>query len=305
MPSHAHRPTIAPQPNCCSGALRAPVGGHRPPLQRPAIARVIRGAIVLALLYLLFLLPCIGQQSGTPLQQVPRRDPQAWATVQNALAAMGGLSNISTIQNVVVQGTSHVTPTDDSGEYCNFTWISAGRDFRYENNATSGGHILVSNGGNPRDLRDGTWSAVTPILARVELPYHIPALALLIEAGNPAYSFIYVGVGALNGRAAIHIQSRDDSDQIETLYSPQDWYFDAKTGLPMRVEYQSPLMPNRDGLSSASIDFGNFSSISGILVPFQLNMTYGPVSLTAAVSSVAFNSAVDPSTFLASDGGTQ
>jgi hypothetical protein len=254
----------------------------------------------------LFLLPCLGQQSGTStLQQGPRRDPQAWAIVQNAFAAMGGVSSVSTIQNVVVQGTSQDTSPDGSAESSSFTWTSAGRDFRFENNATTGGHVLVSNGGNPQDLRDGTWFPVTPVMARVNLPYHIPALALLIEADNPAYSFIYVGTTALNGRAAIHIQTRNDSDQVQSLYSPQDWYFDPTNGLPMRVEYQSPLLPNRKGFLPASIDFGNFCSVSGILVPFQLNMTYGPITFTATVNSVAFNSAIDPSNFLASDGGAQ
>jgi hypothetical protein len=68
---------------------------------------------VLLVVFLLSFISQIGlaqSQAPAPTQQ-PERDAQAIAVVQTALAAMGGIANVSQVQNSVVQGTSVNQPS--------------------------------------------------------------------------------------------------------------------------------------------------------------------------------------------------
>jgi len=73
------------------------------------------------------------------------------------------------------------------------------------------------------------------------------------------------------------------------LFTPQDWYFDSMTGLPLRVEFQIPTSENANDSLPASMDFSNFQTVTGVLVPFQLRITEGPVILVSTVTSATFN----------------
>jgi hypothetical protein len=259
--------------------------------------RVFRSALFAALL--LISPAAFAQAASTP---GPVRDPQAVATVQAGLTAMGGTATISQVQNSVVSGTSVDQPAQQNTAQ-SFTWTYADKEFRNENNAASGGHVLVSNGGSPQDFHDGAWTGLLPIAARTNLPYHIPALVLCSELNNPGYALIFLGSTTLNGTSAIHVQTRDDSDLTGHVFTLQDWYFDSATGLPLRVEYQIPVSQNPSESLQASVDFSNFTIVSGILVPFQLTFSEGPISFVATVASATFNTSTDPSQFAPSTRG--
>jgi hypothetical protein len=250
-------------------------------------------------------------QSTSPSTGSSVRDPQALATVQTALAAMGGTAAIGQVQKSVTTGTTIDQPATQNSA-TNFTWTYAGSNFRDENDAPSRGHILVSNGGTPQDFRNGAWSAVPAVISRINLPYHVPALVLLNEINNAGYSIVYIGSTTLNGQNAIHVLTRDDSDSAGHLFTPQDWYFDPSTGLPLSVQYQFPVSQNPVPVSQdpsasvqVSIGFSNYNAVGGILVPLQLNIVAGPISCVATISSVVFNSTIDPSGFTPNTGGAQ
>lgn len=260
----------------------------------------------LALLSFLFVfaLPSFAQQAATTSAPQAARDPQAVALVQQSLAAMGGTAAVAQVQNSVVSGTS-VDQAIGSTMPQSFTWTYAGKEFRNEDDTTNGSHILVSNGGNPQDFHDGAWAGSLPILTRTNLPYHIPAIVLVYEINNPGYAFAFLGTTPLNGINTIHVQIRDDSDLTGHLFTPQDWYFDPATNLPLRVEYLLPVSQNPSECLPATLDFSAFKSVSGILVPFQLTFAEGSVASVATVSSAAFNSTVNSAGFAPTSGSVQ
>ena len=267
----------------------------------------MRAPLPLIFLFLCSLVPVpvSAQQSpSTAAPAPPVRDQQAIAVVQQSLVAMGGTAMVGQVQNSVVTGTS-VKQSAQQAATESFTWTFAGNQFRFETSAASGRHVLVSSGASPQDFHDGAWFIVRPVMARTSLPYHIPALALLGEIQNSGYSFVFVGATTLNGKIAIHIQTRDDSDLTGHLFTPQDWYFDSVTGLPLRVEFQIPTSQNPNDALNASMEFSNFQVVSGVLVPFQLSITEGPVSLVSTVTSATFNTNVNSSGFAPAAGGVQ
>jgi hypothetical protein len=243
-------------------------------------------------------------QTSTPSPSQPVRDAQALAVVQQSLTAMGGTAAVSQVQNSVVTAAV-VNPTAPEGTTESFTWTYAGNQFRLEDDAANGGHVFVSSGGSPQDFHDGAWFDVSPVMVRTNLPFHVPALALYGEIQNPGYSFIFVGSATLNGSGVIHIQTRDDSDMTGHLFTLQDWYFDPVKELPLRVEYQIPMSLNPSDSLNASMNFSNFQAVTGILIPFQLSIIEGPVSLALTVTSAAFYTTVDSSGFAPSIGAVQ
>jgi hypothetical protein len=265
---------------------------------------ILKQPTILLGIFLINLSAHAQQASTTSSPPQPVRDTQAITVVQQGLSVMGGTAAIAQVQNSVVTGTS-VDPTTPETTPGNFSWTYAGNQFRLADSAATGSHVLVSSGGSPQDFHDGSWFSVSPILARTNLAYHIPALVLFSEIQNSGYSFIFIGSATLNGKAAIHIQSRDDSDTTGHLFTPQDWYFDPVTALPLCVEYQIPISQNPSDSLQASMSFSNFQAINGILVPFQLGITEGPVSFVATVTSAAFNTSISSSGFAPSAGDAQ
>jgi hypothetical protein len=222
------------------------------------------------------------------------RDAQALVTVQSAITAMGGVTAIGAIQSSVAQGTSVGTSDVDSAT-TSFIWSHSGQDFRYENDAASGGHIFVSNSGSPCDIVGGIVVPSAPQVARANLLFHIPGLVLFNELNNPNYTMIYVGATALNGTSALHIQTADNSDSVGQLVTLQDWYFDATTGLPVSVQYRVPSPGDPQIWFPGSMSFANFQTVNGVLVPFQLTIQEGPAGIlpvVVTISSVAFNTSI-------------
>jgi hypothetical protein len=256
--------------------------------------------------------PSFGQSPtpvSTPSAPAPERDTQAVATIQTSITAMGGTTAIGAIQSSTAQGTSIATPDDDSGTIT-FTWSLSGQDFRYENDATSGGHIFVSNSGNPCDIEGSTLVSLGPQAARANLPFHIPALALLNELNNPNYTLTYVGSATINGASAVHIQTADNSNSVGQLVTPQDWYFDTTTALPLSVQYRIPNPRDSQSWLPGSMTFASFQTVNGVLVPFQLTIQEGSTAaptVSVTISSITFNTAI-PSTQCvapATEGGAQ
>jgi hypothetical protein len=264
----------------------------------------------LALLTSVFVLSqaALAQSSTSPSSQQSERDPQAVAVVQTALAQMGGVAAMGAIQSSVVSGTSVDQPEQQNASQSltwNFTWTYAGKEFRNENNATVGSHVLVSNGGSPQDFHNTAWGATVPTISRTNLPYHVPALVLFNELANLGYSFMYLGLTTVNGANVIHVQTRDDSDLTGHQFTAQDWYFDSGTGLPSRVAFGIPVSQKPTDSVQETMDFSHFQPVNGILVPFQLNVTMAQLVFLVTVSSAVFNTNMNPSVFTPSTAGAQ
>ena len=146
----------------------------------------------------------------------------------------------------------------------------------------------------------------TPVpyfVAQANLPYELPALVLLNELSNPNYTLSYVGTATINGNPAIHIHTCDDTDLVSYFVTPQEWYFDARSGLPVLVQYGLPKPRNMQTSWPVSTSYANYQVVNGILVPYQLTMNVGPVVEVATVSSVAFNRGLPSTQFQAPPAG--
>lgn len=108
----------------------------------PARSVTPRVVTILILAFLLVGLPLRSQAANT---NQGTRDARSLTVAQNAIAAMGGATNISAIQTSVVKG--NLVIGGDPNSTASFTWEHSGSDFRYEIDSHAGGHTLVSNGG--------------------------------------------------------------------------------------------------------------------------------------------------------------
>jgi hypothetical protein len=259
----------------------------------------------LAVLTSLFLFSQIARaQSAISALPQATRDPQAVAIVQTALTAMDGSGLVGAIQGSVESGTT----TDSSApESSPATFIStyAGGQFREEVTSASGGHVLVSNAGAPQDYRDGSWQAQPSVVTRTNLPFHVPALVLSYDLNDSVYAFTYLGTTTVSSNNVVHIRIVDVSDLAGQQFTAQDWYFNSATGLPARVQFKVPTTPQPKDALPETIDFSNFQVVSGVLVPFQLAITVGPLNFLATASSVTFNTSINASQFTPSTGGAQ
>lgn len=248
--------------------------------------------------------PTAGSAPAAPAPPAIVRETQALATAQSAIAAMGGAGAVAAIQDATVQGTIQDQPADGSPAQ-NFIWMSSGSQFRTQITNATGTRIYVSGNGSPVDQENGVNTPVPSFVAQANLPYELPALVLLNELNNPNYTISYVSTQTINGNPAIHIHTCDDTDFTSSLVTPQEWYFDTTSGLPVRVEYKLPQNTDVQHGLPLSIDFANFKAAGGILVPYQLTMNEGPIVEIAIVNSVALNTGLSPSAFAAPSGSAQ
>jgi hypothetical protein len=80
--------------------------------------------------------------------------------------------------------------------------------------------------------------------------------------------------------------------------TPQDWYFDLSSGLPLRVEFRIPANENAADLTKGSYEFSDFRLANGILTPFQVSFSQDRLPLRViSFESVTFNVGVPPSVF--------
>jgi hypothetical protein len=233
--------------------------------------------------------------SSAAFSQNVQRDQSAVAAVQNAIAASGGTANLSQITDCTTQGT-FPDPNDPTNQ-ASFAWKTAGSDFNYTVQSSKMSRIFVSGLGTPADKQNGNLVLVGPHVLRSTLPYHIPGLVLLTELNNSNYSILYVGPEKRNGVSVIHIQTADKSDNIGSNVTPQDWYFDATSYLPVTVSYRVPDDANYLSCLSESLDFSALQQVDGVLIPFTEVSTTLAGAYTITITSVVFNSGLPPSTF--------
>ncbi len=228
--------------------------------------------------------------------KTPVRDDHALKIVQTAINNMGAASSASGVQDCVLTGISVADSNPDLRK--DFTWTIAGDEFRFEVKSAKGTGLFVSGHGSPGRMSNGTFSRINYHVARANVPYYLPGLLLARELANPNFTVKYVGAVTTEGRRAAHIHLGDGSDKIAALVTPQEWYFDLNSGLPLRVEFHIPTNENAEDLFNGAYEFSDFRSVSGMLVPFQISFSQEHQPLRViSFNSVAFNVGVSPSVF--------
>jgi hypothetical protein len=237
---------------------------------------------------LLWILPAGAQTS-------PVRDAAAVSAVQNAIAALGGTAALNQISDSTVQGSFQNSANPAASG--TFTWQTAGVEFNYTTVTGGATRAVLSGHGVPADLENGASVPIWSQVVRALQPWHLPGLILLNELNNSNYSLTYVGQEVQNGTTVIHVQTSDTSDSIGTSVTPQDWYFDQSTYLPVSLSRRIPDVSNAIVYTMAFQSFGPFMQVNQVLVSSTFAVTTANGTKTFTVSSVVFNSGLPPSTF--------
>ena len=259
----------------------------------------MRSFPLLRVMVVALLLACVPPMASAQSQSTstpPIRDAQAIATVQSAIAALGGTQNIAAIQDSMIQGTQQDT-TNPQVAPLTFTWQQSGAEFRDFIQATDHTHIEVSGHGYPAQQLAGQWVPVPYHVARANLPFELPALVLYQELTIPTYTLQYIGVATIGGKSAIHLHTSDDTDPVGTLVTSQEWYFDPVSFIPIRVEYRVPYPRNAYQWTPLSVDYRNYQTQNGVAIPFELDINPSFGIVVATVNSVTFNSGLSASLF--------
>lgn len=244
-----------------------------------------------------------GQNATTSVSALPQRDPSAVSLLTTVISVMGGTVAISAVKDATVVGT--ITPTADSSTKAGtLTLKDAPPEFLSEIQSAADTSIFASGNGKPASSRQGIVTSLLPHMAQAVRPWHLPGVVLNRELADPAYTLTLAGPAAVNGTAALHVHISLDADKVSAEVTPQEWYFDAATGLPLRVEYRLPDSLRPDSFDKAAAEFSRFQRVNGILIPMQI-VVYGNEARAAVItmSSVVFNSGLTALDFELPTGG--
>jgi hypothetical protein len=233
----------------------------------------------------------------------PVRDAQAITVVQNAISALGGSSLIGQAQSWLVQGNMTSAPEApiQSGS---FVWKAAGTEFRFEVTTPTGSYVFVTGHGNPARTTNGTTIQLAAHIARAMF---VPALlrpVLLRELQDPNFSIRYSGVGNTAGASVVMVTTAAETTYPDNVVTPQVWYIDSSTGLPVRVEFRAPDGRRPGNFLPVALDFSRFSAVSGVLYPMNViySVNGNPVQMFT-VNSIQINSNVSSGDFDGPAGG--
>ncbi|MBI3662083.1 MAG: hypothetical protein HY234_03410 [Acidobacteria bacterium] len=236
--------------------------------------------------------------------QQPARDPQAAAVLTRAVAAMGG-SGIAQMRDCRAEGVIQAAEGSwlSSGA---FVWKNAGAEFRYENQGKAGPSVFVSGQGRPAVLASGKTTKFNAHVSEANFPQHLAALVLFRALSDPRYKLVWIGLEPFGTGQLAHVRISLEIDEVTSVTTVQDWYFDPASGLPLRVEYRLPANSNALSFLNAAVEFSDFRMVSGVAVPFQI-MLYeeGQKVGVAKLNSVVFNAGLSPSEFHTPAGGVQ
>jgi hypothetical protein len=182
----------------------------------------------------------------------------------------------------------------------NFTWEDqvSGTSHEFRDTFTSAtlGQIFVSGHGSPGFVSNGHLRNCYPHVANFRFPAHLPSLTLGNTLKNSSVSVAPVGPTTVNGTTVTQLHLELDSDRISQIMSPQEWYFDTGTGLPLRVEYRVPDNQTFWKFVNGAVELSDYRKVQGVLVPYRLVVfEEGQPLMSITISSVVFNQPI-PST---------
>lgn len=267
----------------------------------------MRSVRLCLLLSFLLLSGLAWSQQTQPAVTSPPRDAQAIAAVQRAIDALGGATAISQIQTWQAQAkTQTVTP---AGNTVNGTLSleMSGAEFRMAFTTPEISWSLVTGHGSPAVVNaSGTIRSIPSHVMRARFIPSLAAAILLRELNNPNYWIAASqSVTLASGPASVVVTGLVPAD-IGAAVTPQKWYFDTASGLPVRVEYRIPSEGSPLATVMGAFDLSNYQSVAGILYPFHIiGYVMDEQVQTIDLTSVNENAPIAPSDFDAPAGGAQ
>ena len=310
MLRHAHRSTFANRPRRCGGALRAPLGGHRPPPQ-PNVPRV-RGAVVLILASAL--LCSLGLSQALAAPQTVTRDPQALTLIASSLKALTGGT---TVTDVVLQTTANYVAGSDEETGTATLTASGNQQSLVQLYLTGGTREEIRNGPAGAWIGpDGAAHSTALHNCWIDASWFFPALTLEAVAADPQTAVSYLGTDTSKGTPLLHLRvTRTPAGQAAAAtslilgLSTMDIYFNPQSYLPVILDFNTH--PDIDAGTNlpVEIQFSNFQTMGGVLVPLQIQKyLQGSLLLDFVVTNASINSDVPSSAYTlpaTATGGTQ
>jgi hypothetical protein len=245
----------------------------------------------------------LGVRLAVAAPRTVTRDPQALALIASSLQALtGGV----TVNDAILQANaSYVAGSDQESGTATLT--ARGNE--------QGLVQLSLDAGSRQEMRNGAAGAwwgpdgVAHSMAThncwTDASWFFPALTLEAVAADPQTSVSYLGTDTSKGRALLHLQVTrvppNQSTDVTALIlrlSTMDLYFDPQSFLPLVLDFNTHPDTDANRNIPVEIQFGNFQSISGGLVPFRIQKyLQGSLMLDLVVTNVSINSGVPSSVF--------
>jgi hypothetical protein len=239
-------------------------------------------------------------QGATAVQ----RDPTALATLSRAVRAMGftGTTNQMTVR---LTGSVSTAPASEAppGTFTSIVEMTTDgyqvrNEFEY---ASDGKHAVFVGGKNRAAFAFGRRVInMSGHVTMVTGPSQMPVFELIRALTKQQYHVAQAPPHQIGGVAAVHIAIFDETDFVSKSVTPQDWYFDPTTGLPLRWEFHVPdtFDATARSLSSGAREFSNYQSINGMLLPLQSAYSRdGRAVSTTTIGSAELNVQVSDSIF--------
>lgn len=251
-----------------------------------------------------------GVPSATPNDLQLVREPAAIVAAQRAISAMGGDSLITGLRAIEVDGSISMS-VGSATRAGTFVWknqvTDKGFEFRQEVTIDGNTSVFASGHGNPANRgAKGRVHRLAQHVAYAAPPFHLPAVLLESELADKDRSFLALDAANINGHPAVHIQTSVSTGPVETLLSVHDWYFDASSGLPLRVDYRVPDSFDAARYQPASADYADYRDMDGVATPVSISATQaGAPIAVVSISNVQWKAALNPSDFDLVAGGVQ
>jgi hypothetical protein len=204
--------------------------------------------LLLVTLIPLLCIPALAQQTQQATA-APASDPQAVAVVQAAITALGGATAIGQPQSWTLQATLQ-------GPFVNNT-------VNYTLGLDSPNTYTSTQSGSQRTVRRLMQSLFVPVLV---------GPVLFFESQTSQFIMRSVGATSINS-TPVNVVSF--SVKSAPSITSQTWWFDDKTGLPIRVDFQLPAEIGSRMSYEGVIDFFDYRVIGGIAYPFRIAMPLG------------------------------
>jgi len=243
----------------------------------------------------------------------PVRDPQALTLIASSLKALTGST---TVNDVILQATANYVAGSDEETGTAALTASGNQQSLVQLNLSGGARQEIRNGpAGTWTGPDGTAHAMATHNCWTDASWFFPALTLEAIAADPQTSVSYLGTDTSKGTPLLHIQvtrapasqTADVTALILTL-STMDIYLDPQSFLPVVLDLNTHPDTNANVSLPVEIQFGNFQSLNGALVPFHIQkFLQRSLLLDLTVTNVVVNSGVPASTFTLppSSGGAQ
>ncbi len=262
--------------------------------------RIFRASLLLFLVVLVSSAIAFSQK-----QQV--NDPQAVALATQAIAT---LTQGVAVNDVTLAGSVTWTTGGDNQSGSAKLKALAGGDSRLD--LTLGG-AQKSEIRNNTGLPAGGWIGTDGISHRAavhncwtDAAWFFPALSSLAGVNDPSFLYTYVGQETKNDATVYHLQTarlwgKPGSAELGLFrqWSTTDFYLDAKSLLPIAIDFS--VHPDDDSNTNISVDirFADYRSVTGVVVPFHVQkFVNNGLVLDLTVNSVSINSGLTQNDFV-------